>query len=450
MLLPSNLKVEKGNNLMPLISLCVTVYNLENYISECLESILTQDFDDYEVVVVDNGSDDKSVEICERYASLFPDRMRYIKLEKPTVLGRATEVALIEARGVYIQTVDGDDYLASDYLINVGKIIHEKNPDVIMNSYQCVVEEGAIAINDAIFDPKRINDVPKNEALDYLFEIPNFSKVMWRFMVKRKFIGKAVDSELVGVYGDMVVTSFWLFSAELIYFHDGPCYFYRCRAGGNMSTQKHLKTTGGFLKALIQFQNLCNEVYSNQDKIVNQEPAKSMIDNLIKLFAGGSDLIELEEVRELASLLERYKMCIESLSIYKNPLVDELLYFIRKYGNFEGLMLFLEYCQINKINTLKDIFGKKIYVFPMGIYGGGVARALKKWKFDVCGFLDNDITKNGKTFNDITCFSPTEIADLHESEKVETIIVISTIYSNLVPTLEKQIIDLGYSNIKVV
>ena len=71
-----------------LISIIVAVYNLEKYIAECLESILSQKFEDYEIMLIDNGSTDKSIEICEFYEKKYPNKIRYFKLPLPTVIGR--------------------------------------------------------------------------------------------------------------------------------------------------------------------------------------------------------------------------------------------------------------------------------------------------------------------------------------------------------------------------
>ena len=68
-----------------LISIIIAVYNLENYIEECLDSILNQEFDDYEIMLIDNGSTDKSIEICQNYSEKYPDKIIYVKLENPTI-----------------------------------------------------------------------------------------------------------------------------------------------------------------------------------------------------------------------------------------------------------------------------------------------------------------------------------------------------------------------------
>ena len=58
----------------PLLSIFVSVYNLESYIEQCLDSILQQPFQDYEILLFDNGSIDRSIEICTGYAQRYPDK----------------------------------------------------------------------------------------------------------------------------------------------------------------------------------------------------------------------------------------------------------------------------------------------------------------------------------------------------------------------------------------
>ncbi|MCI9160196.1 MAG: glycosyltransferase family 2 protein [Anaerotruncus sp.] len=115
----------------PLLSIFVSVYNLENYIEECLDSILQQPFQDYEILLFDNGSIDRSIEICTGYAQRYPDKIRYYKLPLPTVVGRPHHLACTRMRGRYFMQIDGDDYLASGALQQISDAILKHRPDIV-------------------------------------------------------------------------------------------------------------------------------------------------------------------------------------------------------------------------------------------------------------------------------------------------------------------------------
>lgn len=94
---------------MSLISVIVPVYNVENYLERCLDSILGQTFRDLEVILVDDGSEDRSGEICRSYAR-EDARIRYVRQENGG-LGRARNRGIQMAEGEFILFVDSDDYI---------------------------------------------------------------------------------------------------------------------------------------------------------------------------------------------------------------------------------------------------------------------------------------------------------------------------------------------------
>ena len=97
----------------PLVSFIVSVYNLEDYIGDCLDSILAQPFDDYEIMLVNNNSTDNSDAICKGYAERHK-QIRYYALTGEPIIGRAVAYGRKKARGKYLNIVDGDDMLPPD------------------------------------------------------------------------------------------------------------------------------------------------------------------------------------------------------------------------------------------------------------------------------------------------------------------------------------------------
>lgn len=92
----------------PLISVIVPIYNVEQYLDECLESLIHQTYQNQEIILVDDGSSDKSPQICEEWA-LKDSRIHVIHKENGG-LSSARNVGLDEATGDYIAFVDGDDF----------------------------------------------------------------------------------------------------------------------------------------------------------------------------------------------------------------------------------------------------------------------------------------------------------------------------------------------------
>ena len=99
---------------MPLISVIVPVYNVEEYIRECIESVLNQTFEDYELILVDDGSPDRCGLICDEYAKR-DKRIRVIHKENSGV-SNARNAGLDAACGKYVYFMDSDDYIVPDLL----------------------------------------------------------------------------------------------------------------------------------------------------------------------------------------------------------------------------------------------------------------------------------------------------------------------------------------------
>lgn len=107
---------------MPKISLIVPIYNVDKYIERCIESVLKQTLEDFELILIDDGSTDKSSEICNKYKE--KDRRVRVKYKTNGGVSSARNEGIDMAIGEYIGFLDPDDYLdidALDYLYNIAQ-----------------------------------------------------------------------------------------------------------------------------------------------------------------------------------------------------------------------------------------------------------------------------------------------------------------------------------------
>lgn len=114
-------------------SVIVPVYNVEEYLGDCLDSIELQDYSDYEVVIVDDGSTDGSAAIYESFALKANVPVRIVKQENRGLL-QARRAGINAASGDYFWHVDSDDTLAPRAMDTVSEIIDELHPDVVLIS----------------------------------------------------------------------------------------------------------------------------------------------------------------------------------------------------------------------------------------------------------------------------------------------------------------------------
>lgn len=104
----------------PKVSVIIPVYNKASRIEVCLKSILSQDFQDYELLIIDDGSTDGSDAICLRYVDIMPDRISYARKENGGV-SSARNTGIEKASGEYICFIDADDTIKSDFLSSLIK-----------------------------------------------------------------------------------------------------------------------------------------------------------------------------------------------------------------------------------------------------------------------------------------------------------------------------------------
>ena len=126
---------------MPKYSLIVPVYNVQKYIEKCISSILDQDYANYEIIIVDDGSTDKSAEIIDRIANLNRDKIVSIHQENKG-LGGARNTGLEKATGKYVWFIDSDDTIAPYSLKHLDEFIQKQEVDILVFDRVAIDELG--------------------------------------------------------------------------------------------------------------------------------------------------------------------------------------------------------------------------------------------------------------------------------------------------------------------
>jgi len=117
----------------PMFSIIIPVYNVEEYIHECIESVLLQYFHDYECILIDDGSTDNCPKICDEYAT--KDKRFHVVHQINKGPSAARNAGIIIAQGEYIVLLDSDDLFISHYALrNLSNIISETKAEVIFNT----------------------------------------------------------------------------------------------------------------------------------------------------------------------------------------------------------------------------------------------------------------------------------------------------------------------------
>jgi len=220
------------------ISVIIAMYNMEHYIAECLDSIFAQDFTDFEVIVVDDGSTDRSVEIASRYK---------IRLISQTNQGQATarNHALEHVRGDFVCYVDADDFIEPNSLSRMHQLITQTQSDMIVTGYANVFEN----------QPERIQIFEASSGVYTGLEV---AEMMLREEVRGFLVNKLFRKELidrVNFYqepGKYIEDLYPVFEAVInskrIAFLEGYTYNYRQRENSS-SNEKSVRLMYDYLEA---------------------------------------------------------------------------------------------------------------------------------------------------------------------------------------------------------
>ena len=183
---------EKGE----LISIIVPIYNVENYLRHCLESIQNQTYQNFECLLINDGSSDNSAEICREYVEK-DSRFRYFEKENGGV-SSARNLGIERSKGQYITFIDSDDWVDSDYLELLYMKINEYNADLAVLTYkQYSMNDGCFYLHVWEQDyyeryytgNELLNSLPNLENYDSTFN------VSWGKLFKRNFLETATFNE---------------------------------------------------------------------------------------------------------------------------------------------------------------------------------------------------------------------------------------------------------------
>ena len=129
-----------------IFSVVIPVYNVKDYLPKCIDSVLAQDFEDYEVILIDDGSTDgESGAICDRYAAAHPERIRAI--HKPNGgVGEARNVGIEAAQGEYLIFIDSDDYIAPNMFRVLADAVARFGSDII--GFGAALEANGVVVKE--------------------------------------------------------------------------------------------------------------------------------------------------------------------------------------------------------------------------------------------------------------------------------------------------------------
>lgn len=227
------------------VSIIIPVHNVEKYIRQTLDSVVNQTFKDIEIIIVDNKSTDKTIEIVEEYAK-NDNRFTIYKNSKNLKQGIARNFAVKMARTEYIFFIDGDDYMELNAIEKLYEKITQTDSDIVMFTWnQFDDRTGKIDKNHVYAKLKQIPTEFDNKTFnwrDIKYSVFWQTSVPWDKMYKRKFLIEK-DVKFPGdiFFEDNVFVYDALFKADKISVLRENLMFYRCnRKNAVTNSRNHI------------------------------------------------------------------------------------------------------------------------------------------------------------------------------------------------------------------
>ena len=244
----------------PMFSIIIPAYNNEKYVGKCIESVLSQTFTDFELIIVNDGSTDRTYEVIEKYA-LQDSRIRVID-KKNGGVSSARNIALDKAIGKYILFLDSDDWYESCYCYDLSKILSHNKADIVFATQfiweeKDVVEIGKISITypDSIID--MLNNISP-----YSFAMTCVRRSFWREDLR--------FNEKLHYYEDGEMLIRLLREKPHILFYEKPSFHFR---PGSTTHSKFTKKTLSQIDSYRVIVNHLQGINKTLDKVLEKRCA---------------------------------------------------------------------------------------------------------------------------------------------------------------------------------
>lgn len=229
----------KGYEWIVKYSIIIPVFNIEDYLPECIESVLNQRYQCLEIILVDDGSTDGSGKICDEYMN--KDARIKVIHQQNKGQSSARNRAIQLAEGEYIIWLDGDDFLQDEAIECLDNLLEKqgKADVVVQHHHLYFCETNTIQDCNCTYD-KQYETQSIEKIFQYMYDGLKYTSATWTITIKRRYL---LDYQLYFKEGIKHEDSLWspiaIMNAKKLLFNNNDFYIYRTdRVGSTMNTPK--------------------------------------------------------------------------------------------------------------------------------------------------------------------------------------------------------------------
>lgn len=249
---------------MHLISVIIPMYNASRFIKRCISSILNQTYKNFELLIINDGSTDNSLEICNK----FKDQRIKIINQKNAGSENARLTGIKQSKGEYICFIDADDWIAKDYLQELIEPAKKYNVDLVcINHYRVLDKHGLIKFKEQCINFKE--GLLQSNELNHFHNIYTYNKVFSNTVWGKLYRTRIIDVNklpLTGIfYGeDLLFNLYVTYNIKSCYLVNEYKYYYRY---GGYTLTKYQRYWNDNVKLYFEIKKLANE--RNNKELLN-------------------------------------------------------------------------------------------------------------------------------------------------------------------------------------
>lgn len=345
------IKMENIQELIPTFSIIIPVYNVEKYISNCIESILNQSFFSFELILVIDGSLDNSEQICLRF-SQKDNRIKVLSKENGGP-GSARNLGIENSIGKFIYFVDADDWIEKDLLLDCSKVLHQGDFDIVGFGYKQdnfnkkgeLISSNEVIPDRIAFEKRKKNLRITNNDLKIFSLCCN--KIFKRTLIEDNHLRFETGFSL----SEDVIFNFQSFIyANKLFFIDKSFYHYINRHTTSLAKQFHDNTFEIHLKshtALTELMSVWKLNINKSRDVLSNYLIKNVRFTINMLFSYKNDMSHTDKVKYIGAMISSPE--VESSIIYYKPysLKDYIYKYLIKFKMAKIISLFASFLKKN-------------------------------------------------------------------------------------------------------
>lgn len=306
-------------------SFIVPVYNTEKYLKKCLDSLVNQTYKDFEIIVVNDGSTDKSSSIISKYQKKYKN---IIVIDKENEgLSMARNRGVQKSSGKYIIFVDSDDYVSNKLLEEVDKKIDDSD---ILRFQIATEDEEYTKINE--YHEEGFESMCGYDAFKYLSSY-HFVEPAWCYVIRKNYYIENKFSFKKGVYHeDFGLIPYVIYKARKVKSVDFIGYYYIQRNGSIMNNNDYKKTVKKAFDMLEQYKTM-RLFAKNIDR-------KNNLDDYFLSYISNSVIVKARELKKDEKKV--YINELKKLNVFDGVLVNTRIRRFKKYLMKHNLNLYLK------------------------------------------------------------------------------------------------------------